>query len=69
MVRVDVVENLIFLNALLDPPVVDAVSIKFIDLADALPYGGVIPVVEHHIVSFRVVCHDPTSVFLEHLPY
>ena len=68
MIRVYVVENLIFLNALLDPPVVDTIPIKFIDLADVLPYTGVISVVEHYIVSFRVIRHDPTSIFRQHLP-
>lgn len=68
MISVYVVKNLIFLNAFLDPPIMYPVSIKFIDLADVLPYTGVIPVVEHHIVSFRVIRYDPTSILRNQLP-
>jgi hypothetical protein len=54
------VENLIFLNALLDPSIVDSFPIQFIDLADVLPDAGVKPIIEHHIVSFRVAHHNRT---------
>ena len=63
MIRVYVVKNLIFLNALLDPSIVDSIPVEFIDLADVLPDAGVKPIIEHHIVSFRVVRHNSTSIF------
>ncbi len=68
VIRVYVVENLIFLNALLDPSIVDSNPVQSINLADVLPDAGVKPIIEHHIVSFRVVRHNPTSIFNQHSP-
>ena len=68
MISVYVVENLIFLNTLLDPSIVDSIPVQFIYLADVLPDAGVKPIIEHHIVSFRVVRHNPTSIFNQHPP-